>query len=154
MNILKKDILPKLLLQKSNNTDVQLLSKYIFFAGIATIVDMGLLFVLTTIGGVYYLYSAGIAYVCGMMTNFSLNRFFNFRARNRHAAYQFGLFVCVASVGLALNQLIIWSLVEFLHMWYLHAKILSVIVVMFVSFYGHKKITFGDSNSAQSGVTI
>jgi putative flippase GtrA len=90
-----------------------------------------------------------------MITNFSLNRFLNFRSNkpnNRHVAHQFGLFVCVASIGLVLNQLIVWSLVEFVNMWYLYAKIISVGMVMFVSFYGHKIITFGDNNSVQSRV--
>src|SRR5688500_9508534 len=117
MNILKKDILPKVIQQKLRHSDIQLFSKYIFFAGIATIIDMGLLFVLTNNGGVHYFYSAGIAYICGMVTNFSLNRFLNFHITNRHVVHQFGLFACVASVGLVLNQLILWSLVEFVHMW-------------------------------------
>jgi len=78
-----------------------------------------------------------------MITNYGFNKYFTFENRSRRIAQQFGLFIFVALIGLALNQLIIWSLVEFFGIWYILAKIISIFVVMLWSFFGHKKITFG-----------
>lgn len=116
---------------------------YVFFAGIAALVDLGLLFSLTEFIGFHYLISAALSYTCGMITNYSLNKVFTFKNKNKKIVQQFGLFVFVALIGLGLNQLILWLLVEFVGLWYMLAKLISISIVMFWNFYGHKKITFG-----------
>lgn len=115
---------------------------YIVFAGIATIVDFAVLTLLVEAFGVHYLSSAAVSYLCGMITNFSLNKVFNFKNKSKQVIGQFGLFVFVALVGLVLNQLILYLLVESLNAHYLAAKVVSVAIVMFWSFIGHKKLTF------------
>lgn len=115
---------------------------YLFFAGFATLVDMGLLFLLTEYVGIWYFYSALISNICGMVTNFTLNKVLNFRNRSRKVLRQFGLFAAVALVGLGLNQLIIFVLVEFFGIWYLLAKLVAVFTVVFWSYFGHKRLTF------------
>ena len=133
----------KLSLAKLNYSEVKLFGGYVIFAGIATLVDLGLLYSLTTLIGLHYFISSALAYTFGMITNYSLNKVFNFKNKNKKIAQQFGLFVFVALIGLCLNQLIIWLLVEFVKLWFMFAKLISIIIVMLWSFYGHKKLTFG-----------
>lgn len=116
---------------------------YIFFAGIATVVDLGLLFALAEFLGISYLIAAALSYTCGMVTNYSLNKVFNFKNKSKKLVQQFGLFMFIALIGLGMNQLILWSLVEFAEFWYMSAKLVSISIVMLWSFYGHKKLTFG-----------
>lgn len=123
--------------------EFRLFSGYVICAGIATMVDVGLLFSLTEFIHFHYFYSAAAAYIAGMTTNYLLNKVFNFKNKNKHVVYQFGLFAIVAFIGLGFNQLIIYFLVEFASMWYMLAKLISIAVVMLWSFYGHKKLTFG-----------
>ncbi len=123
--------------------DVRLFVLYVIYAGLATVVDVGLLWVFTALLGIYYLLSAALSYCAGMLTNFLLNKFFNFRNRSQQLAAQFGVFAAVALVGLALNQLVIFSLVEWFHIWYIGAKLVSVVIVALWSFWGHKHFTFG-----------
>jgi len=115
---------------------------YVFFAGIATLVDFGLLYFFTEFVGFYYLFSSALAYLAGMITNYSLNKFFNFKNKSQQITKQFAVFAAVALVGLCLNQFILWSLVEKFHLWYMFSKVISVIIVMFWSFWGHKNFTF------------
>lgn len=115
---------------------------YLLFAGIATLVDVGSLYALTEFAGIHYFTSAAVAYLAGMATNFSLNKWFNFRNRSRRVVAQFSLFALVAGIGLLLNQAIIYGLVEYAGIQYLIAKVVSVAVVMFWSFFGHKHLTF------------
>ena len=124
------------------NENLRLLIGYVFFAGIATIADIGLLFILTEFFNVWYFYSAAISYSVGMVGNYSLNKYFNFKNKSNKIIQQFGLFVFIALIGLILNQLILYLLVEFASLWYISAKIISLFIVLIWSFYGHKKLTF------------
>lgn len=132
----------KRILRKLNHPEVKLFSGYVVFAGIATLVDLGLLYFLTAFIGFHYLISAALSYTCGMITNYSLNKTLNFKNKSKKIARQFGLFAFVALIGLALNQLILWFLVEFADLFYMYAKLISIVIVMLWSFYGHKKLTF------------
>ncbi|MBU0906599.1 MAG: GtrA family protein [Nanoarchaeota archaeon] len=111
-------------------------------AGIATIVDLGLLFFLTEFVKIWYFYSAMISYFAGMITNYSLNKYLNFKNKSKRVALQFTMFMFVALIGLALNQIILLVLVGRWGLWYIFAKAISIFVVMFWSFFGHRKITF------------
>jgi putative flippase GtrA len=55
---------------------------------------------------------------------------------------QFGLFAFVAIIGLAFNQIVLYVMVDVFEVYYLIGKVVSVAIVMFWSFIGHKKITF------------
>ena len=120
-----------------------LLIGYVICAGVATLVDMGLLYLLTEYMELWYLYSAAVSYVAGMVTNFTLNKTYNFRNRSRRIGPQFGLFAGVAFIGLVLNQIILYLLVSMAGLWYMYAKVLTVCLVLLWSFYGHKRFTFG-----------
>jgi len=128
------------LLQKQ---DVKLFVGYVVFAGFATLVDLSLLYLLTEFFHIWYFYSAIFAYFIGMITNYLLNKYLNFRDSSKQIIPQFGLFVTVALIGLGLNQLVLYSLVKFAGLWYMSAKFIAIFIVMFWSFYGHKRLTFG-----------
>ena len=127
----------------SGNQNVKLFAKYIVFAGFATLVDLGLLYSLTEFLHIWYFYSAIFSYFVGMVTNYLLNKYLNFMNKSKRIIPQFTLFIIVALIGLGLNQLILYYLVEFAGLWYMTAKIIAIFIVMFWSFYGHKKLTFG-----------
>jgi len=116
---------------------------YTFFAGIATIVDVGLLYGFTEFAGISYLISAALSYLFGMATNYSLNKKFTFKNKSRRITLQFSVFMGVALVGLILNLIIMFVLVEFFGLWYMLAKVVSLFIVLMWSYLGHKKITFG-----------
>jgi len=117
---------------------------YVIFAGIATVVDIGVLFLLTKTLGLFYLISATFSYICGIITNFSLNRTFNF-GKTDGIIIQFPKFLLVAGIGLLLNNLILFFWVGWIHLDLFTAKLLTVFIVMFWSFTGHKVFTFNNS---------
>ncbi|MDO8528985.1 MAG: GtrA family protein [Nanoarchaeota archaeon] len=125
------------------NEKLRLFLGYVLFGGIAALVDLGGLYILTEFAGINYLISAVFSYIGGMITNYSLNKVFNFKNKSKKIAKQFGLFTLVALIGLGLNQLILWILVELAGIWYIWAKIISISLIMVWNFFGHKKLTFG-----------
>ena len=128
--------------EESGRNNLTLFYYYVIFAGIATLVDLSLLYSLTEFGNVWYFHSAIIGYSAGMIVNYVLNKYFNFKNYSKRIVSQFGIFTAVAMVGLGLNQLIIYLLVEFADVWYMAAKIIAIGIVMFWSFFGHKQLTF------------
>ena len=123
--------------------NTRLVILYVIFAGIATIVDVGLLYIFTSVLGIYYLLSSALSYCAGMLTNYTLNKVLNFRNVSTKIIPQLGVFASVALAGLILNQAIILVLVSRFGIWYIDAKLASVCIVAFWSFWAHKKFTFG-----------
>ena len=138
MNILKKVKLSLTKLFEKNSN----FAFYVLIGGFATIIDFSVLYSLTEYFNVNYFYSAAIAYCFGMLTNFYLNKKYNFKNKSKKIVHQAGLFFIIASIGLAINQFVIWFLVSVFGVWYITAKLVSVIVVLFWSFNGHKRFTF------------
>jgi len=115
---------------------------YLVWATLGAVVDISLLYLLTELAGWWYFYGAAVGYLGGMITNYTLNKYLNFKNSDPNIARQFSLFALVATVGLVINQAVIYLLVEFAGLWYLIAKALALVVVVTWSFYGHKNITF------------
>lgn len=122
--------------------NLKLFIGYVICGGFATVVDIGFLYGFTEFLGIWYFYSAALSYFMGMLTNYSLNRYFNFKNKSKKIVQQFGIFASVALIGLLLNQFLLYSLVEWASLWYIYAKFISTFLVMLWSFYGHKKFTF------------
>jgi len=134
-------LLRELIFQKSSKLSVQFF-RYITVGGIASLFDIGLLYLLTDSFGVYYLISAAISFLAGVIVNYTLSRLWVFD-RNRYSFVpEFSVFFLIGMVGLGLNELILYVFVEFFSLWYIFAKIISVIVVFCWNFFLRKKILF------------
>lgn len=141
MKIVKKSIFRKIM-KLIRTKNAVLFIKYNLFAGISTLLDLILIYILTEFFGVWYIYSVTLGYMAGVSLNYILNKYLNFKNKSRKIVLQFGLFISIALVGLLLNQIIIYILVESLGIWYIFAKIIAVLLVMFWNFTRHKKWTF------------
>ena len=119
-----------------------LLMNYVWIAGIATFVDTGVLVLARVKLGLYVWLSAALGYLCGMATNFLLNKYVNFASKDRSILRQARTFFIVASIGLALTSLLMELFVQKFHLPLLVAKAISIGIVMFWSFWGHNTLTF------------
>lgn len=126
----------------ATNRTLTLFLQYNIYASAAAVVDMVLLYSLTEFLHIWYFSSAALATTCGMVVNYSMNKYLNFKNPSTHIAPQFGVFLFVAGIGWLLNQGILFFLVEWGKLWYMHAKLIAVCIVVFWSFSGHKHLTF------------
>ncbi len=115
---------------------------YIFCAGIATLLDMALLYVLTEFFGLLYLVSATFSYASGILVNYSLNRKITFKNKSPKIFKQFSMFVFVSLVGLVLTLLFMAFFVEVLGLWYMFAKLITIILVFIWSYNANSRLTF------------
>ena len=135
-----RDIVSTLLLQKSDNIYVQFF-RYLFVGGTAAVVDVGSLYFLTSRFGLYYLVSAAIAFLLGIVTNYVLSIVWVFRSSGKMKK-EILLFVLIGVSGLILNETIMYGLVSILALFYLAAKLISTAVIMVWNFGLRKKFVF------------
>lgn len=111
--------------------------------GIAFLADFAILFLLTEQGGVHYLLSAAAGFALGVIITYLISIWWVFHARRlQRGLLEFGLFALFGSVGLLLNEMIMWGLVEFVAVHYRAAKIIATIVVFFFNFFSRKRVLF------------
>src|SRR3989344_1308256 len=107
--------------------------KYVISGGTAAAVDLGLLFLLTEIAGIWYLLSAVIAFICSLFTVF---------------------FTLVALFNLGLNTLLLYLAVEVWHVWYLAAQFVIMGALAFMNFVINKTVTFRHENKDGKNILI
>ncbi len=132
----------KLLKNQTDETRIQLF-RYLFVGGMAFIVDFLSLFILTDFFGVYYLISAAIAFILGLIANYflSISWVFNKRTlKNRH--FEFGVFAVIGIIGLGFNEVFIWFFTQELQIYYLISKIFAAIIILFWNFFARKYVLF------------
>ena len=135
-------MLEKLLIDKTDSIFIQFF-RSIFVGGIATIIDFGFLYFFTEFLNIYYLTSAALSFILGLITNYILSIVWVFNRRKFAKKWlEFVIFAIIGVVGLILNELIIWYFTEYVHFHYLLSKVVSTIVVFSWNFLARKFILF------------
>lgn len=104
--------------------------RFIIVGAITFVVDYGLLYVCTEYIGLYYMYSTAIAFIAAVIFNYWLCVIYVFTNVQRQTSRQAILFVGSSVVGLGLNQICMWFFVEIFGIYYMLAKMISIIIVM------------------------
>ena len=125
------------------STFLRQLRRYLVVGGLAWVVDLSSLVVLTELLDVHYVVSATIAFSAGLVVNyaFSIAWVFDRRVLNSRTT-EFGIFGLIGLVGVGLNTLIVWGLTEALLPHYLYAKMASTGAVLWWNFLAKKYILF------------
>jgi putative flippase GtrA len=119
------------------------LVRYTVAGGLASLVDMGMLVVLTRGMGVYYLHAAAIAFGLGLLTSYLLSIAWVFHARTfQNPCVELGLFTLIGSIGLLWCGVCMWFLTEYAHLHYLCSKMVSALVVFLWNFLAKKCVLF------------
>ena len=119
----------------------QLILKYAIVGATGALVDFVLLFVLTDGFGLHYLVSATSSFILSAWLNYVLNRNWTFRS-NGQRRKQLPIFFIIATLGLFINNNIMYFSVEKIGLHYLLAKVIATAVVTFWNFFGNKYLTF------------
>lgn len=137
-----RNIISAFLFAKSNKISIQFV-RYLFVGGIAYIVDFSALYIFTDIFKIHYLISAAVAFILGLITNYTLCLLIVFPSRTlKNKKLEFLLFSLIGVVGLGLNEIVIWLFTEHLSFHYLVSKIFSTIFVLLWNFLARKFLLF------------
>ncbi|PXF59226.1 MAG: GtrA family protein [Deltaproteobacteria bacterium] len=135
-------MIESLIKNKTNNTFIQLF-RYTFVGGFAFIFDFGLLFILTEYFNIYYLVSAAIAFLFGLIINYGLSIVLIFEKHSIKSKHiEFVIFALIGIIGLSLNEFFIWFFTEIINIYYLYSKLISTALVYFWNFFVRKYTLF------------
>lgn len=119
--------------------------KYYLVGASGVLINLGLLYFLTDIFGIWYIMSQGIAITVAITSNFFLHKFWTFKkeiveARTLERYFKF-IIICLTGMGMQLG--LTYVLVENLLFYYLHAAVISIIITGSFNYLVNRKWTFG-----------
>lgn len=122
--------------------------KFCIVGGSGVIVNMGLLWLLTEIAGLYYLISSAISIETSIVTNFILNDYWTWKDVGgdgfKERLYRAVKFNIICAAGLVINISILWAMTEILGIYYLASNLFGIAGAMLWNFYVNDKVTWKD----------
>ena len=103
--------------------------RFCVVGGVSFVLDYSLLFGLTEILNINYLYSAAISFVISVVFNYCLCVNFVFQSNSSRGYKRKVLFISSSIVGLGINQLCMYFLVDMVLIDYLFGKIVETMLV-------------------------
>jgi putative flippase GtrA len=133
-------LIEKILGRKINKSFLQYF-RYLMCGGVATVTDVGLLFVLTHFLRFNYLFVAAVSFLCGITVNYTLNTILVFQSSGK-IKKEFPVFAMIGLGGLAWTELILWFLVDRLNIYVMIAKVVAIVLVLQWNFFMRKRFVF------------
>ena len=108
--------------------------RFALVGGVSFCVDYGLLYALTAYGGLHYLISSALSFTASVLLNYYLCLSFVFQCAGARTYHAHLLFFGSSIMGLTLNQMLLWSLVELAALHYMLAKLIAAALVMLFNY--------------------
>ena len=78
--------------------------KFATVGALGSLIDIGVMNLLTHLFGMRLVYAGSISFICAVMNNFILNRYWTYPdSRSRHLMHQLGMFFLVNSIGIGIR---------------------------------------------------
>ena len=115
--------------------------------------DFAVYSVLTRCVALHYQLANFIGVSCGILNNFFLNYYFNFKARG-HLPARLASFYAVGMVGCAMSAFLLWLLIGRMHLNAIAAKLCTIAFVTVVQFCMNKLLTFRRTSPMKEKVHV
>jgi putative flippase GtrA len=122
--------------------DWYLVGRYVAVGIFAVVFDIGLLYTLADVFGMWYLAAAVIAFVVTFLVAFTLQKHWTFRDSAGGYMRQGASYFIIGVMNLVLDTVFLYIAVDVLHIWYLGAQVVIMGGLAFVSFLANRHITF------------
>ncbi len=137
-----KHLAKKSLVNSTNNLFIQLF-RYVFVGGFAYLVDWGTMYLLMYYMSVPYLWAASGGFILGLAVNYIISRYWIFQqSQFKSRTLEFVSTGLIGLVGLFLNGLFIWILVEYFGVLPIWAKPLAAVPIFLWNFLGRRLLVF------------
>jgi dolichol-phosphate mannosyltransferase len=114
--------------------------------GMGTLLNLFILFTSVEFFGLWYILGAAIAFIIVVTFNFILNKYWTFKDKKKRkniVVGQYLKYIVIGGIGMGINILSLYILVEYMNLWYIFAEILAIIVATLWNFEGSRYIVFG-----------
>lgn len=118
-------------------------ARFIISGGMAFLTNITLLFLLTNNIGIWYLTSSVIAFLGAFFVSFSMQKYWTFQSREFGVIVnEVGRTIILTLINLFLNTVFMYLFVEFMHIHYLFAQILSAGIIAIETYFVYKNVIF------------
>ena len=121
-----------------NNKLFQQIFKFGIVGGIAFVIDYGIMVILKELLGFSILISVAFGFAVSVIFNYIASIKWVFDVSKKQTIKEFSTFIILSIIGLIINQLIMYIMVEKASIWYMFSKIVSTIIVMVYNFITRK----------------
>lgn len=131
------------------------LRKFVLYAicgGSGVALDF-LVYSLLVIGGVWYQLANIAGYALGTCLSFVLNRAITFGVRDAPVR-RFASFLAVAAFGYLVSTVLLWAMVEVIHLDPVVSKILTLFAVLAIQFTLNSLVTFRSTSTVSSSKRV
>ena len=136
----------KILFGKTTNLFIQFF-RYTLVGGLAFVVDLVLLFVLTEYAHWHYLVSATLSFLAGLLVNYILSTQWIFRSSKiKNKKIEFILFGLIGVIGLGLNNVLLYFFTDLIGLYYMLSKLINAVLVYAWNFLGRSYFLFNAKN--------
>ena len=112
--------------------------KFGLVGGTAFVIDYVLLYFCTEFLHIHYLISSIISFIVSVIFNYILSIKWVFDVKKKQDVKDFVIFIILSVIGLGINSLIMYVMVEKFGVYYMLSKIVSTAVVMVYNFITRK----------------
>jgi putative flippase GtrA len=120
--------------------------KFCVVGGMGTLLNLFILYTSVEFLGLWYILGAAIAFIIVVTFNFTLNKFWTFKDKKKKKKIvvgQYLKYIVIGGIGMGINILTLFILVEYVGIWYILAELLAIIVATLWNFEGSRYIVFG-----------
>ena len=119
------------------------LFKYVVSGGSSACANLVVLYLLTEYAHVHYLQSAVLSFFVAFFISFLLQKFWTFQDMRKEVIHQQMMwYLGLSLINLLINTLLIYSLVEYMHLWYVAAAVVSGALLAISNFFIYKHVIF------------
>ncbi len=105
---------------------------------IATLIDLGVLILLTEIVHADVMIASAVAFSVSVIANYILSMLFVFKGKEGSKIKEFIIFILLSAGGLLLNQFVMWLGTQVLMIYYLWVKVFAMFFVPIYNFVTRK----------------
>ena len=118
---------------------IEQIFKFGIIGVLAFVIDYGIMILLSEVFNINYLISSGISFTISVIFNYICSMKYVFVGRDDISKEkEFIIFVILSVIGLGINQLVMWLMVDKLGMFYAIVKLFATAVVMVWNFVTRK----------------
>ncbi|MBO4402321.1 MAG: GtrA family protein [Bacteroidales bacterium] len=138
------DLLHRLFIKPSSHWLMQMF-RYAWISLFTYLLDAGILFVFTEFVGLHYLVSTVIAAMISGTVNYFLCITPNmFGATSNNKYIEFLIFTLIGVGSLGINLTVMWIFTDFLHLYYMISKVISIVAVFLWTFFMRRYLFLKD----------
>ena len=124
------------------------IGRYIVSGGTATLTNLFLLYLFTSVFGIWYIVSAMMSFVIAFGVSFSLQKYWTFKDSSTEKTHrQMVLYFIVAVINLSINTGLLYLVVQFIGLQYLVGQIATSACVALESYFVYQFLIFKKSPS-------